>query len=75
MYVGVNDIHQSDIGFQKVDGCIVARKFSNLCRYINYKIPLSILQIELRKNIQERDKSVLDLKVRIWVDNIHFQKS
>lgn len=39
MYVGVNDIYQNDIGFQKVDGCIVARKFSNLCRYINYKIP------------------------------------
>lgn len=39
------------------------------------KYHLSILQIELRKNMQERDKSVLDLKVRIWVDNIHFQKS
>lgn len=39
------------------------------------KYHFSILKIELRKNMQERDKSVLDLKVRIWVDNIHFQKS
>lgn len=39
MNIGLNDIHQNDIGFQKVNGCIVARKFSNLCRYIDYKIP------------------------------------